>query len=101
MRKNTQAAYNLWESGGRSTASVRGTSIWTDGKIIYSYGTPLLMVAPGGDVLILNVTKYSVTTSQQQGGLGFLLRGYDVLEVSGIPQGATASKLLEAAMIAA
>jgi hypothetical protein len=69
-RKNVEYVYQAWSKGKRVKPS---ESIWTDGIVIYSYNTWILARIRGGAVL-LNATKYSVTTTQQQNGLRQLLR---------------------------
>ena len=62
MRVNTKRVLEAWR-GGRMDH--REQSIWTDGAAIYSYGTCLVAPLASGNV-VLNVTKYSVTTSNKQ-----------------------------------
>lgn len=75
MRQNTQKAFNAWNVGKVYRAPGRnGSPIWTDGRSIYSYSTPILQRADDAvGPARLNVSRYSVTTSQQQNGLRSLL----------------------------
>lgn len=43
-------------------------SIWTDGRVIYSYDTPILW-RNAAKVLVRNVKHYSVTTKRKQNQL--------------------------------
>lgn len=69
MRKNTREVWNAWKQGKRHE---KYDSIWTDGQVIYSYGTWLLKHQPIGKYLF-NVTRYSKTTTNHQSGLGVLM----------------------------
>lgn len=80
MRVNASKALAAWEQG-REWRGAR--SIWTDGMSIYSYATEL--VARCGDVVALNVTKYSPTTSTHQNALAAALP--NAVRVDGIPRG--------------
>ena len=75
MRQNTQKAFSAWNAGRNYRAPGRnGSPIWTDGRSIYSYTTPILQRPDeSSEPVRLNVSKYSVTTSQQQNGLRSLL----------------------------
>lgn len=75
MRQNTQKAFNAWNAGKNYRAPGRnGSPIWTDGRSIFSYGVAILTRPDySAQSIRLNVTKYSVTTSQQQNGLRTLL----------------------------
>ena len=68
MRKGTQNVFNAWRQG-RSLRKQH--SIWTDGKVIYSYSTPI--VSTENCQTTFNARKYSVTTTIHQNGLRFLL----------------------------
>jgi hypothetical protein len=75
----------------------RGDSISTDGESVFSYFTCLVTrVQRAGTVFLLNATRYSVTTTQQQGGIREILRdhGASVVEVEGLSRGADANDLL-------
>ena len=91
MRKNTQdvfRAYVVGQSKGRW-----GDSIWTDGKRVFSYWTCLLARNSSGTVL--NRTRYSVTTTQHQTGLAYLISGWsDVRYVENLGLGASAVDLV-------
>jgi len=83
MRRNTQQAVTAWEKGKASRAA---SSIWTDGEALYSYGTVLVTREAGW--LFVNRTKYSTTTSCQQSGVSYALRGLaQVCYVEGVPMG--------------
>lgn len=75
-RKNTQQAVKAWIEGRSFRARGRnGSPIWTTGGVLYSYSQPIGKWSDAdGRAAILNVTKYSVTTSCQQGGVRDLLR---------------------------
>lgn len=68
MRKNTVEAFKAWQVGKAKKPS---SSIWTDGQHVYSYGTRII-TREGGRV-IFNQEKYSVTTSNHQNSLRFLM----------------------------
>jgi hypothetical protein len=81
-------------------------SIWTDGESVFSYQTCLLAPARElpSDRPVLNMTKYSPTTSQQQQGirlyLSEVLEGYAELDeryviVDDAPRGISREKLQE------
>lgn len=69
MRKNTQDTFKAWRAGRSYKGG--GSAIWTDGVHIYSYGTPI--VQKDGERVFFNNSRYSVTTSCQQGGLRVLM----------------------------
>ena len=73
MRKNTQEVFDAWKE---SRTCKKSTSIWTESGTgeIWSYAT--LIVKRYHDMVILNKTKYSVTTTNQQNGLHSLLSLY-------------------------
>jgi len=85
MRLNAQRVLGAWLAG---RADRRNRAIWTDGESIYSYDTALVQKGPDG-FLILNLTKYSKTTSQHQTALAaVLLRcGFSLIEVFDVPIG--------------
>lgn len=74
MRVNFRKVYSAWVLG---KAYKKSDSFWTDGSSIYSYRTIILQKShddvwfkPG---LLLNITRYSVTTTCYQNSLiGFL-----------------------------
>ena len=74
MRKNTITVFEHWKHGKSFNGS---NAIWTDGTTIYSYNTPILFNIDSsvskGYKLILNCTKYSVTTSSKRNDLKDLL----------------------------
>ena len=83
MRRNTEKAVRAWEQGKTSRAA---SSIWTDGEALYSYRTVLVTREAGW--LFVNRTKYSPTTSCQQSGVSYALRGIaQVCYVEGVPMG--------------
>jgi hypothetical protein len=96
MRKNLQEVFNAWTDGRQSN---KQNSIWTDGDTIFSYGTALVTHGDYSGEVILNRTKYTRTTSSQQGSLGFLLKqyGFEVLEIDGLPMGTRSSTLFSKA----
>ena len=91
MRVNTKRVLEAWR-GGRMDH--REQSIWTDGTVIYSYGTCLVAPLASGKV-VLNVTKYSVTTSNKQSNLRYALHGLIAAEVDGLRQGVGPETLVE------
>ena len=83
MRRNTEKAVRAWEQGKVCRTA---SSIWTDGEALYSYRTVLVTREAGA--LFVNRTKYSPTTSCQQSGLSYALRGIaGVYYVDGVPMG--------------
>jgi hypothetical protein len=62
MRKTTKKILDAFAAG----KPAREKACWTDGKVFYSYDTPIAWHNGDGRVC-LNETRYSVTTSQQQG----------------------------------
>lgn len=71
------------------------SSIWTNGDHIYSYSTCLVVRLDDGRI-VLNRTRYSVTTTIHQNALAAHFRG--CLTVDGMRFGACASELKEAAL---
>ena len=63
-----------------ATANVRST-----GDKLFNYYTCIAQRHEGK--IIVNVTRYSVTTSKMQNYLRRELSGYDVIEVTGVPRG--------------
>lgn len=100
-RKNSLDAMTRWHHGQRSTASQMGKSIWTDGRTLWSYSTPLAVRCAAG--IAVNATKYSSTTSTHQKALdAFLaseLPGYTVVRVGGIDRGVPSVILANAARL--
>lgn len=101
MRKNTARVLRAWSHG---KADKRDAAIWTDGRNVYSYGTCIaapLSTSPLGpfEVVVLNATKYSVTTTIHQNGVREYLRGAYVVEVDGLPLGVRYFDLIEAANV--
>lgn len=94
MRKNVAKVMIAWLEGRKLDEG----SVSTDGKSIFSYATCILTRRSDLRV-ILNQTKYSVTTSRQQGQIGYQLgRAYDdIIRVDDLPRGAKAEDLLNAA----
>lgn len=70
-RVNTQQAFKAWQEGKRCHPA---NSIWTDGARLISYGTEIARV--NGESIAFNGQRYSATTSTQQNGLLYLLRGH-------------------------
>jgi hypothetical protein len=96
MRKNTTVAFAAWEACKTANPS---QAIRSDGVSIWSYATCLVAYDAQTDGVILNVTKYSQTTTQQQNGLRLLLQrsGYGIIEVDGLDRGVTPEDLRRAA----
>lgn len=93
MRVNVKRVIAAWREGRQDR---RERSIWTDGTAIFSYYTCL--AAPMADgKLVLNITKYSSTTSNKQSGLSFGLQDVIACTVDGLRMGAYASDLVERA----
>jgi len=74
-RKNTQQAIEAWKQGRSYRASGRnGSPIWTLGGILYSYDKEIARFSQATDRrAIVNLEKYSVTTSCQQSGALMLM----------------------------
>lgn len=75
VRKNVKQVFEAWSEGKWKTAPRGGggyVSIRTDGNTIFSYDTPIVMRGKDGRVLV-NVTRYSNTTSLQQYNIKFAL----------------------------
>ena len=56
-------------------------SVSSDGRRLFSYAT--CIAEWSAEQLLVNISKYSVTTSKQQTILGRCLRGVDYVEVDG------------------
>lgn len=70
-RVNTKNAFTAWVRG---QSQRKCAAVWTTGGILYSYSTPIAKWSDAdGDTAIVNLQKYSVTTSCQQSGLLSLL----------------------------
>jgi hypothetical protein len=97
MRKNLQEVFKSWIAGAENA---KQKSIWTDGDTIYSYGTALATFGDNLGEAILNRTKYTRTTSAQQGALAYLLgmEFENVLELDGLPMGISSSALFNRAV---
>lgn len=91
MRVNCTQALRAWRKG---KALRPAQSIWTDGETIFSYGTALVTKRADGTV-VLNRTRYSVTTTIHQNTLAFELAG--AVEVDNLSQGVDAYNLRFAA----
>lgn len=74
MRKGTVETFNAWLAGKSRHPRA---SVWTNGETVYSYGTPIL-VKRDDKGLCLNITRYSVTTTNHQNGLRQLLTQHGV-----------------------
>lgn len=83
MRRNCAEALERWHNGVASPPSKQGGSVWTNGETIFSYGTALVIRARGK--VILNRTRYSVTTTIHQNALAVALHWDQTVE--GIPRG--------------
>lgn len=98
MKSNLVRVLISWDD---SRAEGRtGSSIWTDGDTIFSYGTAILTGRAFAG-LVLNVTKYSATTSTFQNALAKHLHSErrQFMTVDGMERGLAASTL--AAMLTA
>lgn len=65
--------------------NARTLHVLSNGDKLFNYGTCLAQRYNGK--IIVNVTRYSVTTSKIQHYLKYELDGYQVTEVSGVPRG--------------
>ena len=103
MRKNCAEAMDAWNSNERGGKP--GSAIWTDGVHVYSYQTCLLAYREAGDLLdleqeavvVVNATRYSVTTSTHQSGIAEYLNRYfggDFIALDGFPFGVTPDEVL-------
>jgi hypothetical protein len=99
MRKNTRDALERWSRGIATPLHKQGGAVWTDGHTIFSYQTAMVARLPNGS-LRCNVTRYSTTTSIQQGGLhyGLFELGYveraDYVSVDDVPAGPASLRFL-------
>ena len=69
MRKNTQQVFAAFKAG----KSLDMKSISTDGKEIRSYRTPIFY-PDGKGQMVLNMKKYSSTTSNQQSAINLMAK---------------------------
>ena len=81
MRANARKALTAWEAGKRWRGA---ESIWSDGVSIWSYRTEIMTRDADGRVL-LNVTRYSPTTSRHQNALAMAIP--DAVQVDGVARG--------------
>jgi hypothetical protein len=105
-RKNVTAVAKALYDGKRKGRP--GDSIWTDGENIWSYNTCLLAARPAvqnqgyyglAPEYVLNASRYSVTTSQQQNSLRVLFGGAITAVVTDLDRGVPPFRVLEAAGI--
>lgn len=96
MRKNTSEVIEAFKAR-RSLRKCE--AIWTDGESIYSYQTCIATRADNG-AIVVNLTKYSVTTTIHQNALYDLRspRG-EQTQVRDLSRGASPTELLLAAGI--
>lgn len=95
MRKIAQTAIADLEARRYANSANEGKSLWCDGSNLWSYGTCVLTF--GAHMRpVINVTKYSRTTSDKQFAL--IGRYPDAVLVSGLPFGAGPDDLRAAAM---
>lgn len=81
MRVQNEKIIKAWLDGRKASSAVRniengvfverGASISTDGKKLYSYWTPIAWWENG--MAVIDMRKYSSTTSRQQSDLKYLL----------------------------
>ena len=81
MRVQNEKVIRAWLEGRKATSTVRdipngvfverGASISTDGKKLFSYWTPIAWHEDG--VLVVDMRKYSLTTTMQQSDLKQML----------------------------
>lgn len=95
MRKNALKVYNYFHVG-RECREAR--SIWTNGDTIYSYGTAIATYGDYVDEVVVNVTKYSPTTSCHQNAIVQQLsrEDYKVVTVDHLPIGVSSNELFSA-----
>ena len=91
MRKNTAKAIDAFRY---VMPAKPAQAIWTDGDTIWSYATALVARGRTGRTVI-NVTRYSVTTSIHQNALRAEFPY--AIEVDNMPYGATPADLFAAA----
>ena len=60
-------------------------NVFSTGDKLFNYETCIAQRHEGK--IIVNVTRYSMTTSKLQNNLRCELSGYDVTEVTGVPRG--------------
>lgn len=94
MRKNVAAVYTAWKEGRVKDMG----SIVTNGESIMSYTTCLVHPTGNDGEVVFNNTRYSVTTSQQQGALRYALErdGFRVVLVEDIRRNAWPGELVDA-----
>jgi hypothetical protein len=105
MRKNCEAVMEAWNNN--EPEGKPGSAVWTDGDHVYSYQTCVLAYREGGHplepeaedaVIVLNASKYSVTTSGHQTAIAGYLNVHfmgDFVAYAGFPFGATPAELLD------
>lgn len=91
MRKNTQAVWQAWQQG---KSNRQCQAIWTDGRHVYSYGT-CIAALDTDDHVVLNRTRYSVTTTVQQNGLAVLMGSAVKREMFALPVGASPEQVID------
>lgn len=91
MRKNTRKALEAF----LNRKQVKGRTISSQPKGVYTYTTCLLTSKPGEDAFLLNKSRYSRTTSRQQREIcaELLARGYRVYPVFDCPWYSTSEDL--------
>jgi hypothetical protein len=94
MRKNTRQVIEAFRKGVSKRPC---DAIWTDGEDIYSYDTCLVARVRskvGPQVLVYNLTQYSITTTIHQNALyGELIHDGHRIPVVGQRKGVTADAL--------
>lgn len=85
MRKNTKTVLDKFNTDTAFHFSNR-PSIWTNGDQIYSYQT-CIVERVADDCVIVNMTKYSQTTTIHQNALlgWFTRQGYKVVVLTDLP----------------
>lgn len=68
LRKSTLQVFSAWKAGRDCRP---GAAIWTDGQTVYSHGTAIMR--RNGGRIVLNVKRYSATTSNHQVSLRMLI----------------------------
>lgn len=73
--------------------ALRGNNIWTTGEKLYSYNTCIAekAVIDGCSVMLINLTRFSTTTSRHRNTLIRRVFGSTIVRkyVTGVPKGAT------------
>jgi hypothetical protein len=91
MRKNTQAVWKSWQQGESNRAC---RAVWTDGKHVWSYGT-CIAALDSDDCVVMNMTKYSYTTSVHQNALRALFGAVCKREMHALPVNTSPQQVID------